>query len=377
MRRATLGTRPAPMRETSYYANDPRIAEPAFGPVRDDASASARWSRVWKRRCRCSRGCSWFPVVALVSARARTSRGDQLRLRRWRPDVSASWQVLRRLPLFVRASSVRRVDADLDFVSRSTLPSPVVPVLPVESGYQRFRSGMRCSAVEPAGSRWGCRAAPSGVDASGQPCRGAASDFPRSWENTVGFGLVPVEGLRADVDLVHRRGDGPWQAIETNRLWNDGRHRSMQRLPQRPAPRRSPMSRPRLQRSAATDHCTPRSPPRRGPVAVTSGPRPQPQQRARPEPSPGFPHGSDVVVRRSRAVTSSTARRRSTCAATFSVGALYSLRPGRARTAAGFRNDATSNWDGYRFTLPGGRRRRFRARCAGPGVNPDLAWGAG
>jgi hypothetical protein len=205
-----------PVREIRYFANDPRVGEPAFGPVRDDAT-SLRLVHSLEAPLSLLSRVQLVPGLALVGARARTSRGDQLRLAALAPGVTASWQVLRILPLFVRGSSVRRVDADLDFLS-GTLPSPLSRSCrwnPDTSDYDReceFNGGA-------TGQSLGLPCSPLGLDASGHACRGRIR-LPRSWESSVGFGLIPVEGLRADVDLVHRRVDGPWQTLETNRLWN-------------------------------------------------------------------------------------------------------------------------------------------------------------
>jgi hypothetical protein len=206
-----------PLARTEYYSNDPRLAGPTFGWVRRQASALRAVQSLEVPLALFSRA-QIVPSLALVSARAHTGRGDRLVQTGLAPGVSASWQVLQRLPLVMRASSMRRVDTDLELVTGGSLSS-------LNSRYcgwndQTGTFDRECT-YNGGDSGWslGLPCSPAGVDDSGQPCR-APVRFPRSWENTAGVGVNPVPGLRADLDLVHRRSDGLWQTAETNRIWN-------------------------------------------------------------------------------------------------------------------------------------------------------------
>jgi hypothetical protein len=121
------------------------------------------------------------------------------------------------MPLWLRASVARRVDADLDFLSSRNLPEALSRRClwnTDTSAYDR-----ECTFFGGSGrATLGLPCSPLGLDESGRPCRVAAGP-PHSWEATIGFALAPWRVLRADFDVVERRGD-QWQSQETNRVWD-------------------------------------------------------------------------------------------------------------------------------------------------------------
>jgi hypothetical protein len=205
-----------PSVETVFFASDPRLGSPTFAPVLDDASG-LRLMQTLEVPLTLLSKLQISPGLALVSARARTDRGDRLNQTAFAPAVSASWQVWHTMPLWVRGSIARRVDADLDFLSSRSLPQAVSR----RCGWNTETSAYdrECTFSGASGGRsLGLPCGPTGLDESGRPCR-AALGLPHGWESTVGFGLAPWPALRADFDVVHRRGDH-WQTRETNRVWD-------------------------------------------------------------------------------------------------------------------------------------------------------------
>jgi hypothetical protein len=205
-----------PAFETVFFANDPRLGDPAFGPVRDDASG-LRLMQTLEVPVTVASQLQLSPGLALVTARARTARGDRLQQSSFAPAISANWQAPSAMPLWLRAGVARRVDADLDFLSNRGPPSVVARRCawsPDTGAYDR-----ECTFTGGRGrNTLGLPCSPLGLDESGRPCRVAAGP-PHAWEATIGFGLAPWRVLRADFDVVERRGDH-WQAQETNRVWD-------------------------------------------------------------------------------------------------------------------------------------------------------------
>jgi hypothetical protein len=205
-----------PAYETVFFANDPRLGDPAFGPVHDDASG-LRLMQTLEVPVTVASQLQLSPGLALVTARARTARGDRLQQSSFAPAISANWQAPSALPLWLRAGIARRVDADLDFLSNRSPPSVVARRCawsPDTGAYDR-----ECTFTGGRGRHTlGLPCSPLGLDESGRPCRVAAGP-PHAWEATIGFGLAPWRALRADFDVVERRGDH-WQAQETNRVWD-------------------------------------------------------------------------------------------------------------------------------------------------------------
>jgi hypothetical protein len=100
-----------PAFETVFFANDPRLGDPAFGPVRDDASG-LRLMQTLEVPVTVASQLQLSPGLALVTARARTARGDRLQQSSFAPAISANWQAPSAMPLWLRAGVARRVDAD-------------------------------------------------------------------------------------------------------------------------------------------------------------------------------------------------------------------------------------------------------------------------
>ena len=217
------------------------------------------------------------------------------------------------------------------------LSSPRCRAVPVEPGYQRLRSGVHVRGRPRPGIPWACPAAPRAWTDPANPCRGDHRSAAQLGDH-VGFGLAPWRALRADVDLVDRRGGDLWQATETNRVWNRSRHQLASRLPQRTSPDGDrPVAVTGGQRRHRSLHTTLTATP--GPVAVHAGPRAQPQHRAgatRSRPLGRRPGGPWDDEGRHFLYGQAVADLRGY----FSVGALYRYAQGEVYSRL-FRNDVT------------------------------------
>ena len=65
---------------------------------------------------------------------------------------------------------------------------------------------------------------PTGIDSDGTPCH-QALQLPRTTELTFGSEREVVQGLALSLDLVYRKFANQYHTRETNRIWNDDRHR--------------------------------------------------------------------------------------------------------------------------------------------------------
>jgi hypothetical protein len=134
-------------------------------------------TRLWKR-------LSLIPGLALVTSSARNSGGVELSDVLVTPHAAALWDVLGDGRWLVRASTHRRVDADLERFARFTIHQPVHKQCDWDPTTMQFSRNCRLlgGVSPPAGDM----------------------PMPRTWEHTAGVERA-VGGYRLGLDAVYRR----------------------------------------------------------------------------------------------------------------------------------------------------------------------------
>jgi hypothetical protein len=204
----------APEARITYYANDPRVAPPEFGPIRFRAEQLQALQFVeWPMRV-FSR-LHLQPGLGLVTARA--SGGEHsFAASALTSHLGISYEASRALGIWLRASTHRRVDGDLRPPAELAAPTQVSRRCRYDAISNGFESDCRFSGGEPVTVGLPCGA--NGLNEEGTPCRQPLA-LPHSWEHTAGVSGDLPGGFRLALDGVYRRTYGNWVRFETNRIW--------------------------------------------------------------------------------------------------------------------------------------------------------------
>ena len=207
-----------PEARVDYFSNDPR-REPAHrgwfitttNSLRNTFSISDAW--------RPTHHLTVTPGAAFTTASATNSQAEPvIKTSAISPSIAVAWDATHDGRTAVRASFNQYVDADVNAIANHTLGSQVT---------QRCKwneaAGVYDKECEYSGGATnatvGLPCSPSGIDASGNPCRSQLV-LPKTWEYTAGVEREMVEGVAAGVDFIYRRFDNQFEKLETNRIWN-------------------------------------------------------------------------------------------------------------------------------------------------------------
>jgi hypothetical protein len=207
-----------PDRQTLWFSNDPRFEDPRFGYA-IFSSSGTRFTNFIQDAARLTRYWTVTPGLALTSSSSSNSRGltvtDGVSLT---PHLSTAWDATHDGRTVLRASFNQYVDPDVGRLARHSLGTRVSQECRWNATNQAYTDDCRYSGGVP-GSTVGLPCGPSGLDASGNPCRRALK-VPRTWEYTVGAEREVLPGLGLGLDFVYRDFTNPYSTRETNRVWD-------------------------------------------------------------------------------------------------------------------------------------------------------------
>ena len=197
--------------QTTWLAGDPRqgTAQPGGSYRHGDGVQAIQFVEA------SGRVGQWLevrPGLGLVHARA-SVEGQRLGTVALTPHLSVAGLLHAGRQLGVRASTHRRVDADVGQFVDLLLPEPWSETCDLTGATPNCRfsgGGLGVTHGLPCGSL--------GIAQDGSRCR-RETTAPRVWEHTLGAGGLLVWGIRLDVDVVERRTHGLWTSTETNRIW--------------------------------------------------------------------------------------------------------------------------------------------------------------
>ncbi len=191
-----------PLRQTEFYANDPRLEPAEFGFFS---------STVYQRRHVALLSDAWgitkhftlTPALAFAQSQATNDAGVYpIKLNAFLPSLQAVWDVSKDGSTVLRASGSVYADMELERVGRHPLGTQVQ---------------QRCN-WNPA------------TEAYDQECQysGGATNTvaknlttPRTYELTLGGEHEATPGTTVGLDLIYRQFTNPFEDVETNRIWNE------------------------------------------------------------------------------------------------------------------------------------------------------------
>ena len=206
----------AALRRTQFFANDPRVESERLGAFQSGARADEVVTALEAPLSVRDR-LHVVPGIAMVGGRLQRADQSLVSEAAVAHVLRVAWRPLKRSPLWLRASTSRRVDGDLDYAVESTRPRQVERRCLFNDVNQQFdrectyNGGDRTTVGLPCG--------PAGLAADGTPCTGNLR-LPRMWEHTLGGEATLPWGVRTSLDLIERRTDRTWTTLETNRIWN-------------------------------------------------------------------------------------------------------------------------------------------------------------
>ena len=205
----------SPDSQTTWFANDPRLEMPVPGGTHREADGVQALQFI-EASARVREWLEVRPGLGLVNARA--SVADQrLTTMALTHHLSAAALLHPGRQIGVRASTHRRVDADVGHFAGLLIPAPWSQVCALNTTTMAFDRDCQITGGDLDVTR-GLPCGSLGLADDRSPCRRQMT-APRVWEHTLGAGGQLGWGLRLDVDLVDRRTHGLWTTTETNRIW--------------------------------------------------------------------------------------------------------------------------------------------------------------
>jgi hypothetical protein len=198
----------------TWFANDPRLeAMPVPGGTHRQVDGVQALQFI-EASARLREWLDVRPGLGLVNARSSVA-GQRLTTTALTHHLSAAALLHAGRQMGVRASTHRRVDADVGHLAALLTPAPWSQVCALNTTTMTYDCRVAGGDLDvtrglPCGSL--------GIADDGRPCRRQMT-APRVWEHTLGAGGQLGWGLHLDVDLVDRRTNGLWTTTETNRIW--------------------------------------------------------------------------------------------------------------------------------------------------------------
>jgi hypothetical protein len=208
-----------PDRETTYFANDPRIDDLRYGWwIR--GSSGTRTITSLQDAMRPTRYLTVTPGLGITTVTAAATASSDLDIQNLAltPHLAASWDATRDGRTVIRGSFNQYVDADAIRISRHGVGGRVSQTCRWDGVASAFTSD--CTyAGGASGNTFGLPCGPAGVDANGNPCRERLV-LPRTWEGTFGAEREIVQGVAIGGDVIYRVYTNPYETLESNRIWN-------------------------------------------------------------------------------------------------------------------------------------------------------------
>jgi hypothetical protein len=206
-----------PDRQVEAFANDPRLASPVYGSTTFSGSTLQTFHTL-EDQLRLFDRWWLFPGIGLAAGRSRSADGHLFRGLAFTHHLGLAWDVGGNGRTWLRASSHRRAQPELESVTRFALGTPVQTTCRWNQDTMTFSDECRDSGGSLSRSV-GLPCSPAGVSDGGDPCRRPLA-IPRTWEHTFGLTRAVTDDLDVALDMVYRRTTNLPLVVETNRVWS-------------------------------------------------------------------------------------------------------------------------------------------------------------
>ena len=207
----------ARLARTTFYSNDPRFEQPRYGwwignntLWRSNTGLSDSW--------RPTRHLTFTPALSHVWAMGENSKGDVvINSQTFAPSITAAWDATHDGRSVIRGGYSQYVDVAIRTPTQHTVGDPVTRRClwnDATSDYDR-----ECTYSGGARNTFGLPCGPTGLDATGQPCKQDLK-IPRTHEYTFGGEREIVSGVALAADFVYKKFNNQYEQRETNRIWN-------------------------------------------------------------------------------------------------------------------------------------------------------------
>jgi hypothetical protein len=207
-----------PTARTTYYSNDPRYEPARYGWYITSTSTlknALSLTDAWKP----TRYLTISPGGAFTTAKGTNNAGDTILTGSvLTPSLSVAWDATHDGRTVLRGSFAEYLDVEFITIAGQTLGNQVSQRCQWDDATSSYTKGCVYSGGNN-GATVGLPCGPSGVDAQGNDCQQNLK-IPRTWEATGGFEREVLEGFAIGEDVVYRRYDNQFAAMETNRVWN-------------------------------------------------------------------------------------------------------------------------------------------------------------